>query len=148
MLDKNELGQYVDLLSELEDLRIRIRVTEGKIAELQTMQTADSVTHGKKGKRPLKRTVIRGVPVREIEQKMHMLRSYRIRLKAAEIRAGEMVMEIQEYINGIEDSRIRRLFTYRYVDKLTWAQVAVKMGGNHTAEGCRKSAERYLDEEK
>ncbi len=50
-----------------------------------------------------------------------------------------------EYINGIPDSQVRQIFTYRFVDVLTWAEVAQRIGGGNTSDGVRKKVMRYLE---
>lgn len=146
-MDKNILEQYADLIQEREDLRKRIKKTENQIIRLCDEQVADSVTHGKHGKKPLKRTVIIGVPAAELRKKRKNLERYREKLAAAEMQIDEMISEVQQYISEIDNSRIRRIFQYRYVDKLTWIQVAMRMGKHHTADSCRMTAERYLRNE-
>lgn len=47
-------------------------------------------------------------------------------------------------INQIDNSRMRRLITLRYIEGLSWVQVARKMGKHHTADGCRMAVERFL----
>lgn len=147
-MEKNILEQYADIIAEREDLRKRIKATELKILKLCEETVADSVTLGKRGKKPLGRKVIRGNPDPEIARKRAALRRYKAQLKAAESRIGDMVTEVHQYIDEIEDSRIRRIFRYRYVDQLTWLQVAMRMGKHHTAESCRNAAERYLGKRK
>lgn len=147
-MDKTILEQYADLIAEREDLQKRIKWTELKILELCDETVADSVTLGKHGKKPLGRKVIRGNPTPEIKKKRTALHRYKAQLKAAEIRIADMIVEAQQYIDEIEDSRIRRIMRYRYVDQLTWLQVAHRMGKHHTAESCRNAAERYLGKRK
>ena len=147
-MDKSILEQYADLIAEREDLQKRIKGTELRILELCDETVADSVTLGKHGKKPLGRKVIRGNPSPEIKKKRTALHRYKAQLKAAEIRIADMIVEAQQYIDEIEDSRIRRIMRYRYVDKLTWLQVAHRMGKHHTAESCRQAAERYLGKRK
>lgn len=147
-LDKTILEQYADLIAEREDLRKRIKATELQILKLADEIVADSVTLGKHGKKPLGRKVIRGNPSPEIEKKRAALQRYKAKLEAAEVMIGEMSEEVEEFIAKIEDSRIRRIFRYRYVDQLTWLQVALRMGKHHTAESCRNAAERYLGKRK
>lgn len=143
-MDKNILEQYADLIAEREDLQKRIQETELRIEDLCEEVVADSVTLGKHGKKPLGRKVIYGTPYPEINRQRWALHKYKTHLREAEIRIGEMIAEVQQYIDEIEDSRIRRIFRYRYVDQLTWLQVALRMGKHHTAESCRKTAERFL----
>lgn len=147
-MDKSILEQYADLIAEREDLQKRIKATELKILELCNETVADSVTLGKHGKKPLGRKVIRGNPSPEIKKKRTALHKYKTQLKSAEIRIADMIVEAQQYIDEIEDSRIRRIMRYRYVDQLTWLQVAMRMGKHHTAESCRNAAERYLGKRK
>lgn len=147
-MDKTILEQYADLIAERDDLQKRIKWTELKILELCDETVADSVTLGKHGKKPLGRKVIRGNPSPEIKKKRTALHRYKAQLKAAEIRIADMIVEAQQYIDEIEDSRIRRIMRYRYVDQLTWLQVAHRMGKHHTAESCRNAAERYLGKRK
>lgn len=146
-MDKNILEQYASLIAEREDLKKRIHATELQIEKLCGEIVADSVTLGKRGKKPLGRKVIRGTPSPEIAKRRKALQRYRRRLKSAEDMISDMIGEAQAYIDGIEDSRIRRIFRYRYLDQLTWVQVAVRMGKNHTAESCRKTAERFMKNE-
>ena len=147
-MDKSILEQYTSLVAEREDLKKRIRTAELQIEKLCGETVADSVTRGKHGKKPLGRVVIRGAPSPEITKKRKALQRYRRRLKDAEHMITDMVEEAQKYIDGIEDSRIRRIFRYRYLDQMTWIQVAMKMGKHHTAESCRNAAERYLGKRK
>lgn len=49
------------------------------------------------------------------------------------------------YITEIDDSLTREIFTYRFVNGLSWRQVAVKMGGNNTEESVKKICYRYLN---
>lgn len=55
-----------------------------------------------------------------------------------------MLNEVEAFVDGIEDSRLRRIFRYRYVDNMSWLQVAIQMGGKHTADSCRIAHDRYL----
>lgn len=48
------------------------------------------------------------------------------------------------YINSIEDSYIRQILTLRYVNGLSWQQIAHHMGGGNTADGVRMACTRYL----
>lgn len=146
-MNKNVLEQYADLIAEREYLQKRIKWTELKILELCDETVADSVTLGKHGKKPLGRKVIRGNPSPEITKKRVALRSYKKQEKAKEIQIAETIVEVDKYINEIEDSRMRRLLRYRFMDKLSWPQVAHRMGKHHTAESCRKAVERFLAEQ-
>lgn len=52
---------------------------------------------------------------------------------------------LERYIADIDDSLLRQIFTYRFVNGLGWKQVAACIGGGNTVDGCRKAVRRYLD---
>ena len=56
----------------------------------------------------------------------------------------EKQIEVEEYIRSIEGSRIRRIMRYRYLDNLTWQQVANRMGKGYTKDYCRIAHDRLL----
>lgn len=51
---------------------------------------------------------------------------------------------LERYIAGIDDSLIRQIFTYRFVNGLPWLQVAACIGGNNTADSVRMMCNRYI----
>ena len=51
---------------------------------------------------------------------------------------------LERYIAGIEDSLTRQVFTLRFVDGLTWVQVAHRIGGN-TVSSVKMICYRYLE---
>ena len=53
---------------------------------------------------------------------------------------------LERYIAGIEDSFLRQVFTYRFVNGLPWRQVAACIGGGNSGDGCRMMVTRYLEE--
>ena len=52
---------------------------------------------------------------------------------------------LERYISSIDDSLLRQIFTYRFVNGLPWRQVAACIGGGNTEDGCRKAVKRYLE---
>lgn len=51
---------------------------------------------------------------------------------------------LNRYIESIEDSQIRMIMTLRYVNGLSWRQIAFGIGGGNTEDGVKKLAYRYL----
>ena len=51
---------------------------------------------------------------------------------------------LNRYIESIEDSQIRMIMTLRYVNGLSWRQIAFSVGGGNTEESVKKVAYRYL----
>lgn len=52
---------------------------------------------------------------------------------------------LERYIAGVDDSFLRQVMTYRFVNGLPWQQVAACIGGGNTGDGCRKAVKRYLE---
>lgn len=55
---------------------------------------------------------------------------------------------LERYIAGIDDSLIRQIFTYRFVNGLPWSQVAARIGGGNKAGSVSMMCYRYLDKDK
>ena len=51
---------------------------------------------------------------------------------------------LNRYINSVEDSLTRQILSLRFVNGLSWNQVAMSIGGGNTADGARKKVTRYL----
>lgn len=51
---------------------------------------------------------------------------------------------LERWISEIPDSFTRRVFMYRFVDKLTWPQVAAQIGGGNSESAVKMVCHRYL----
>lgn len=145
-MEKHILEQYTDMREEERDLVRRIQSIDAKLLnmEMEGYIVADSVTCGKKGKKPLGTRMIKGFPFPEYERKRELLKTYKLQLQLSDAKLLDMLNQVEEYLEGIKDSRIRRIMRYRYIDDLSWVQVAHRMGGQHTADGCRNAHDRFL----
>lgn len=143
------LAQYAELIKEREDIRRRLRRTEARLTKIKEGDlVADSVTCGKRGKKPLGTKVIRGIPFPELGELKRRLGIQKAQLEKAEAKVTEGVKAAENFIQGVGDSRMRRLLRYRYLDGLGWTEVAIRMGGRHTADGCRMAVNNFLKNEK
>ena len=50
---------------------------------------------------------------------------------------------LERYIAGIPDSLTRQIFTLRFVNGLSWAQIAARIG-NNTPDSLRMTCNRYI----
>ena len=101
----------------------------------------DSVTGGNGGKQHF---VVEGFPYPAYSRKRTLLlvrQQQQIDIKG---KIDTQINLIEQCINEIDNSRMRRLITLRYIEGLSWVQVARKMGKHHTADGCRMAVERFL----
>lgn len=53
-------------------------------------------------------------------------------------------VRLEAYIDGIDDAFLRQVFTLRFVNGLTWGQVAASIGGGNKAESVRRACYRFL----
>ena len=51
---------------------------------------------------------------------------------------------LERYINDIDDSLTRQIFTFRFINGLSWYQVSAHIGGGNTEAGVKKVCYRYL----
>ncbi len=52
---------------------------------------------------------------------------------------------LERWICEIPDSLTRQVFTYRFINGLSWLQVALHIGGNNTAASVKMLCYRYID---
>ena len=55
----------------------------------------------------------------------------------------EELGRLYEFIDAIPDSRLRRIFSFRYIDGLSWLQVAFRIG-EHDEQYPRRLHNRYV----
>ena len=48
------------------------------------------------------------------------------------------------FISSVEDSQMRQILTLRYVNGMTWREVAQSIGGGNTEDGVRMAHSRFL----
>lgn len=51
---------------------------------------------------------------------------------------------IEDYIRSVEDYQIRLILSYRFIDLMTWRQIALTIGGNNTEDSVKKMCYRYI----
>lgn len=59
-------------------------------------------------------------------------------------RSWRQLVKLQAFINGVEDCQLQEILTLRYINGLSWNQVAFSIGGGNTADSVRKMHERFL----
>ena len=143
-MTKDILIQYSELVKEVKDLRKRIDNIERQIDKIEAEgNVIDSVKGGYGGIQHFK---IEGFPDPEYSKKKTRLYLNKAQLESAELELLELTNQVEDYIQSIDNSRMRRIIRYRVIDGLTWYQVAQKMGGRTTDESARKEFDRYMEE--
>lgn len=149
---KNILSEYADMKEEIKDLRRRIADDQKRIDQLKRTVVTDSVSCGKKGKKPIRIVKIKGFPQVEIERRVALMEKRQAKLQMLETDLIEKQMQVEEYIQSIEKSELRIMFRLYYIDSLTWYQVALKMNQmfpkrrvKYTEDNCKQRHKRYLE---
>lgn len=68
------------------------------------------------------------------------------KLGDAQIREAMETARLMEQISGIDDAYIRLIFTLRFLDCLSWEDVALGVGAASTVESVKKACYRYIRE--
>ena len=143
-MKKTVLEQYINLQKEIKEISARIARLEQK---LKRINEEGNVRYAVKGGDGGQQTYhIEGFPVAEEDETKYPLRKNIRLLEERKAKAAEQVIEVEKYISSIDDSRMRRMVTLRYIDDLPWWKVANRMGRGHTEDSCKKQMERFLKE--
>lgn len=145
MITKEYLEQYVDMACELPELEKKISDIEKKIEKIEKEGCVkDTVTGGNGGTQHF---VIEGFPVPEYRKQRTRLFRKKMEYENLRKRVEKCVDDIESFLIGVDNSRIRRIINYKYIEGLSWYDTADKIGKTATSESVRKELERYLDKE-
>lgn len=131
-------------LKQLRHLKSEIKLLKKQIEDLDYTITSDVV----RGSMPYfpyieQKIRITGISYDDYKRRLSRLRR-RLQRRLDELM--ELVEETNEYIHTIDDSLIRQILSLRYINGLTWEQVAAHIGGGNTADSVRMMHNRYLQE--
>lgn len=127
----------VESLNRYQRLDGEIELLDEEIAELSNNHTMDFV-----------RSSDSEFPFTEHSQKIYgnnestLNKIVKKQKEKAEIEA--LKTEIEQFINGISDNTIRKIFKYRYIKGYSWADVAKAVKGNNTRDSVRIMSSRFL----
>lgn len=141
-MEKNILKQYDSVLKEIAETNRRIQEIQNKIDRMEKEGTVtDSVSGGYGGTQHFK---IEGLPTKEYNRQKSLLLARQLRLENLKKKLKNMIEEVETYVFNMDDSECRRAATFKYIDKMSWKEVAEQMGKGYTADGCRMMVERYI----
>ena len=148
-MDKSVLIQYISLKAEIAELEELIRKTRKQINILEKSdnQVSDSVK-GTRKDGTYGSIRITGYQYRQCEKIKMLLCQREEKLKRFRDKLLELTNEADDFINSLDDSRMRRMLRHKYFENMTWVQVAHRMGRKYTADGCRMAVSNFLKEKK
>lgn len=143
MISKEILTKYSDLQEEVKEVRNRIESTEKQIAKIEKEgNVIDTVSGGSGG---IQHFTIEGFPYPEYSRKKSLLYVRKATLVNLELELTETLNQVEEFIAGVEDSRIRRIITLRFIENLSWNKVADRIGGGNTEDSVKKMFYRFME---
>lgn len=102
-------NELIRRLSQLRDMRREVDELSQRIAKIEIAQqgrvTAPGHNRGRAG-----------------------LEDARARMDARRMDCMVELGRLYAFIDGIPESRLRRIFSFRYIDGMTWLQIAFKIG--------------------
>ena len=132
-LEQKRLNDRIEsLLSERDDIRSRILI-DGVVASDQQFPY---IAHIAK---------VEGIVGDDDKFDNHIINLELKRVRKMQDANDLALSQIREFVDNIDDEYIKSIVTYRFIEGMSWRQVAFKMGGGNT-EACVKMAyKRYID---
>ena len=126
-MDKKVLSEYADMKEEIKDLRRRIDADMKALDKLNRSIVTDSVTCGKKGRKPLRTVKVQGRPVSAIDRRQAALEKRLQLLEELEASLVEKQVQVEVYISKMEKSELRIMFRFYFIVDLSYPKVAMDM---------------------
>lgn len=142
-IDKNVLEQYTSIKKEIADLERMIAQSNSKIKKFEKQVVSDTVT-GTRQDLTIGPIKITGIAQQQIDRENELNRNRIQKMKRFKKKLEKLVAEVEEYIQKIPDSEVRRIARMRYIENLSWRRVAVHMGKGYTEDSCRIKMDRFL----
>lgn len=136
--------QLADLEAEIERDKQELYFLRRDLDGLASPKL-DGMPHGSDVHSPVENTVEHIMTLETaLSQKHDALVNLTARISA---RQTLIILErdrLEQYIETVTDSNLRQVFTLRFINGLSWDQVAASIGPGYLAETVRKSCYRYL----
>jgi len=139
-MSKEELQEYIDIMELVRHTENRIKGIEDTLKNLEgRVDTADIVMGGVGGGH---RFHIEGSEeCTRIKSELYAKKLSLNRLEAELLKRGRRV---EEFIAGINEARKKRIFILRYIDGMSWNEVAENMGPGNSPDAVRMEHNRYV----
>ena len=132
-MDKQELSKLIQIKSEIEQIK-------RELSTIEPEYSADAVTGSSPYFPYVKHSIIiHGYDTKTYEYKIKRIQS---RMNRKLIELVEEKDKLTEYIYSLEDSDIRQILTYRYINGFIWEKIGEKM--NYSFETVRKKHDKFM----
>lgn len=131
-------------LIQLCDIRKEIKELETKIAKLE-LKSDEIVSDSVESTTKVFPIIPTKLKIKGLDQKViKKLEYYKTILEERHSNLLDIQIQVEEFINQLPTSRLRRIFTYRYIEQYSWVKIAQLIGGNATSESIKKEHNRFL----
>lgn len=131
-------------LEEIYDVKKEIIEVSEKIKKLEDGASVEDLVMGSMASFPYSKVNINIKA--DNRNKVVEVRKYLDILKERLERLLTIQVEVEEFISSLPTSRLRRIFTFKYLDQCTWQRIALMIGGKATADSVRMEHDRFLKE--
>ena len=138
-MTKEQLEQLADLRQEIKELECKLEVLKNKKIDSVTDKVKAS---GKNFPYIQGSACVSGYDTQAHESNIKTINRCIELLTTRKRKAEKLELEITEYINSIDDSRIRRMMQFRYVEGYTLERIGKVMNCDRTT--VIKSLAKYL----
>ena len=138
---KELFEQYAAMRLEHADLKKRISRMQRELKLLKNSQVADTVTGSREDLTigPIK---VVGKPTRQYAEQSKRLTALINKYNKNATALESKLEEVETYLDGLEDARLRTILRLRYVDGYTFTDVGMRIG--ISGDGVRKVIDRYF----
>lgn len=126
-------------LEQIYNLRLEIEEWKARLAEAEEEPSVKSPVVDSMPKSQ-SRPELKG---NDIVANMDIKKEYPERIKKCIEKLERERDEVIEYINNIQDSLLRRIITFRFIENNTWSEVADRCKGNNTESSVKKIYYRH-----
>ena len=144
-MDKERLARMSESIRSDEE---RIRLMELD-AGSPTVPGVDGMPKGSGKGKGLEDSVVRLLSLKEhIDRKKSLFLECMTALQEKQILCLAEQNKLERYIEELPDSFLRLVFTYRFVEGMTWTQVSEHIGMRTTEDSVKKACYRHLNEKR
>ena len=145
MVSKNILIQYSDLQKEIKYLSRKIDSLKNEQVKFEARKKRDMVRASSKQFPFIEHNVhIEGLAdINEI--KLNSILNEEIRkLESRYENLVKVTNDVLDFIDSVDDSRMRLIISYRIIEGYSWNEVADAIGGGNTEDSVRMAFNRFM----
>ncbi len=149
----DDLKKYINAKNKIRQLERSIPKLSAAIDKIENEQVlvSDVVAHGRRGKKPLKTTVITGLPDAEYQESKTALLMQRLELEQLLAEVRDTKAAVDAFVASISSAEVCEIISLKYLGdhERTWQEVADIMTadphyGFYTRDAVRQIVKRYM----